>query len=83
MSETAKNYGSIYDLPLQNASALAPEIEKRTVYGPEGGVWKDYVMRHFILPPHRGIPAHVHDWDHLATASSKSRKSPANARPTS
>ena len=65
MSETAKNYGSIYDLPLQNASALAPEIEKRTVYGPEGGVWKDYVMRHFILPPHRGIPAHVHDWDHL------------------
>ena len=65
MSESAKNYGSIYDLPLQNASALAPEIEKRTVYGPEGGVWKDYVMRHFILPPHRGIPAHVHDWDHL------------------
>ena len=39
MSETAKNYGSIYDLPLQNASALAPEIEKPTFHGPEGGVW--------------------------------------------
>ena len=35
MSEKEKNYGSIYELPLQNASALAPEIEKRTIYGPE------------------------------------------------
>ena len=63
MSEE-KNYGSIYDLPLQNASALAPDIQKRTIYGPER-FWKDYVMRHFILPPHKTIPAHVHDWDHL------------------
>ncbi|MDO4987811.1 MAG: cupin domain-containing protein [Synergistes sp.] len=59
-----KNFGSIYDLPLQNASALAPDIQKRTLYGPEN-FWKDYVMRHFILPPHKGIPAHVHEWDHL------------------
>lgn len=63
MSEE-KNYGSIYDLPLQNASALAPDIQKRTLYGPEN-FWKDYVMRHFILPAHKSIPAHVHDWDHL------------------
>ena len=63
MSEE-KNFGSIYDLPLQNASALAPEIEKRTLYGPENG-WDDYVMRHFKLPAHRGIPAHVHAWPHL------------------
>lgn len=63
MSEE-KNYGSIYDLPLQNASALAPEIEKRTIYGPEN-CWGDYVMRHFILPAHKGIPAHEHEWDHL------------------
>ena len=64
MSEKEKNYGSIYELPLQNASALAPEIEKRTIYGPEN-CWDDYVMRHFILPAHRGIPAHEHEWDHL------------------
>lgn len=64
MSEE-KNFGSIYDLPLQNASALAPDIQKRTVYGPDGRFWNDFVMRHFILPPHKSIPAHVHDWDHL------------------
>ncbi len=64
MSENEKNYGSIYELPLQNASALAPEIEKRTVFGPEN-FWQDYVMRHFILPAHKSIPPHKHDWDHL------------------
>ena len=66
MSEETKekNFGSIYELPLQNASALAPDIQKRTVYGPEN-FWKDYVMRHFILPPHKSIPKHSHEWDHL------------------
>ena len=65
VSEAEKNYGPILDLPLQNASALAPEIEKRTVFGPDGRFWKDYVMRHFILPPHKNIPPHCHEWDHL------------------
>ena len=64
MAEENKNYGSIYEIPLQNASALAPDIEKRTVFGPEN-FWKDYVMRHFILPPHKKIPPHSHEWDHL------------------
>lgn len=63
MSEE-KNYGPVADLPLQNASALAPEIEKRTVFGP-GRFWDDFVMRHFILPPHKSIPEHIHEWDHL------------------
>ena len=59
-----KNFGSIYELPLQNASALAPNIQKRTLYGP-GRFWDDYVMRHFILPAHETIPEHSHEWDHL------------------
>lgn len=63
--DSEKNFGSIYDLPVQNASALAPNIEKRTVYGPGGRFWNDYVMRHFILPPHNIIPEHSHEWDHL------------------
>ena len=65
MSGQEKNFGSIYDVPLQNASALAPEIEKRTVYGPGDRFWKGWVMRHFILPAHKSIPEHSHDWDHL------------------
>ena len=64
MSDREQNFGSIYDLPLQNASALAPDIQKRTVYGP-GRFWDDFVMRHFILPAHKSIPAHKHEWDHL------------------
>lgn len=66
MTETKqKNFGSIYDLPLQNASALAPNIEKRTVYGPGDRFWEGWVMRHFILPARESIPEHSHEWDHL------------------
>lgn len=59
-----KNFGSIYDLPLQDAGALSPDIQKRTVFGPQNFL-KDYVMRHFILPPHKVIPKHAHEWEHF------------------
>jgi len=60
----SKNYGRVLDIPTLNASALAPNIIKRNVFGP-GRFWDDWVMRHFILPAHEEIPPHRHDWDHL------------------
>jgi len=54
------------ELPTWDASALAPGVRKRIVFGPggvnEGG---DVVVRHFVLPPGEKIPPHRHDWDHL------------------
>ena len=63
MSE--KNWGKILDIETQDASAVSPNIVKRTVFGPENGFWDDYVLRHFILPEGNSVPPHTHDWDHL------------------
>lgn len=59
-----KNWGRIVDLETLNASALAPCVTKRNIFGPDA-FWDDYVMRHFILPAGNAIPPHTHDWDHL------------------
>ncbi len=59
--------GRMDDLPLLDASALAPGVLKRIVFGP-GRFWSDWVMRYFILPPGEKVPAHSHDWEHLAVA---------------
>lgn len=59
--------GRLEDLPLLDASALAPGVRKRIVFGP-GRFWKDWVVRYFILPPGGTVPVHVHDWDHFAVA---------------
>lgn len=70
MSEKdGKNWGKIEDIETLNASALAPNITKRNIYGP-GSFWDDWVMRHFILPAGEAIPVHTHDWDHLALSLS-------------
>lgn len=60
-----ENLGRIEDIPTQDASALAPNIKKRTIFGPENGTWESYVMRHFILPEGNSVPEHTHEWDHL------------------
>ena len=60
-----KNWGQITDIETLDASALAPKIIKRNIYGPDA-FWDDYCMRHFILPEGNAIPMHTHDWDHLA-----------------
>ena len=62
---SGKNWGRISDILLQDASALAPGVTKRTIFGAENGMWEDYVMRHFTLPAGESIPLHTHDWDHL------------------
>lgn len=59
--------GPLDALPLLDASALAPGILKRIVFGP-GRFWQDWVMRYFVLPPGQKVPSHAHDWDHLAVA---------------
>ncbi len=56
--------GRIEDLPTYNASALAPNITKRIVFGPER-FWRDYTVRHFVLPPGCCVPPHTHEWDHF------------------
>ncbi len=60
-----KNWGRIEDIEILDASALAPKITKRNIFGPDA-FWEDYVMRHFILPEGEAIPYHTHEWDHLA-----------------
>lgn len=66
MSEKGgKNWGRIEDLETLDASALAPDIVKRNIFGP-GRFWEGWVMRHFIVPPGGAVPVHAHDWDHLA-----------------
>jgi mannose-6-phosphate isomerase-like protein (cupin superfamily) len=60
-----KNWGRITDLNALDASALAPDVTKRNIFGPDA-FWDDYVMRHFILPEGAAIPRHSHEWDHLA-----------------
>lgn len=60
-----RNWGQIEDLDRLDASALAPNIVKRNIFGPDA-FWDDYVMRHFILPEGNAIPEHAHEWDHLA-----------------
>lgn len=66
MSEKdGKNWGKIEELETLNASALAPDVTKRNIFGP-GCFWNDWVMRHFIIPPGCSIPIHAHEWDHLA-----------------
>ncbi|MDR0616140.1 MAG: cupin domain-containing protein [Synergistaceae bacterium] len=62
MSET--NWGRIADIGTLDASALAPDITKRNIFGP-GSFWDDYVMRHFIVPEGSEVPMHAHEWDHL------------------
>lgn len=59
-----KNWGRILDLETLDASALAPSVTKRNIFGPDS-FWEDYVMRHFILPEGASIPWHAHEWDHL------------------
>lgn len=59
-----KNFGRVADIPTLNASALAPNITKRNIFGP-GRFWDEWVMRNFILPAHESIPPHKHDWEHL------------------
>ena len=44
-----KNWGRIEDIEILDASALAPKITKRNIFGPDA-FWEDFVMRHFILP---------------------------------
>jgi mannose-6-phosphate isomerase-like protein (cupin superfamily) len=61
----AENWGRIVDLETLDASALAPSVTKRNIFGPDA-FWEDYVMRHFILPEGAEIPVHSHEWDHLA-----------------
>ena len=60
-----ENWGRIVDLETLDASALAPGVTKRNIFGPDA-FWDDYVMRHFILPEGAAIPPHEHGWDHLA-----------------
>lgn len=60
-----ENWGRIIDLETLDASALAPGVTKRNIFGPDA-FWDDYVMRHFILPEGAAIPPHAHAWDHLA-----------------
>ena len=67
MAEIKGGSGRLEDLPLHNASALAPGVIKRIVFGP-GQHWDDYVVRYFILPPGESIPPHTHDWDHFVVA---------------
>lgn len=70
MSEKdGKNWGRIKELETLNASALAPGVTKRNIFGP-GCFWEDWVMRHFIIPPAEAIPVHQHDWEHLALSLS-------------
>jgi len=66
MSEETKvgQGGLVEVLPLWDASALAPNVRKRIIFGP-GQFWDDYVMRHFTLPPGEKIPPHRHAWDHF------------------
>jgi quercetin dioxygenase-like cupin family protein len=66
MQDTEKNSltGRIEDRPVYNASALAPNITKRIIFGPER-FWKEYTMRHFVLPPGCCVPPHSHEWDHF------------------
>lgn len=59
-----KNWGRIEDLEVLDASALAPSVTKRNIFGPDA-FWDTFVMRHFILPEGASIPIHAHDWDHL------------------
>ncbi len=59
--------GSLDALPLLDASALAPGVLKRMVFGP-GRFWQDWVMRYFVLPPGEKVPTHAHDWEHLAVS---------------
>ncbi|MDR1471614.1 MAG: cupin domain-containing protein [Synergistaceae bacterium] len=59
-----RNWGKIEDIEVLDASALAPGITKRNIFG-TGAFWDDYVMRHFILPEGDSIPVHSHEWDHL------------------
>ena len=59
------NWGRIVDLEKLDASALAPSVTKRNIFGPDA-FWDDYVMRHFVLPAGGAIPMHAHEWDHLA-----------------
>jgi mannose-6-phosphate isomerase-like protein (cupin superfamily) len=58
------NWGKITDLDTLDASALAPDITKRNIFGPDS-FWGDYVMRHFIVPEGAEVPMHSHAWDHL------------------
>jgi mannose-6-phosphate isomerase-like protein (cupin superfamily) len=58
------NWGKIDDIEVLDASALAPGVIKRNIFG-AGAFWDDYVMRHFILPEGQSIPVHSHEWDHL------------------
>jgi quercetin dioxygenase-like cupin family protein len=58
------NWGKIEDIEVLDASALAPGVVKRNIFG-AGAFWDDYVMRHFILPEGQSIPGHSHEWDHL------------------
>jgi quercetin dioxygenase-like cupin family protein len=58
------NWGKIAELETLDASALAPGVTKRNIFGPDA-FWDDYVMRHFIVPQGEEIPPHSHDWDHL------------------
>ena len=60
-----ENWGRIVDLETLDASALAPGVTKRNIFGPDA-FWDDSVMRHFILPEGAAIPPHAHGWDHLA-----------------
>ena len=57
--------GNIRDLPVVTGGHFIENSTKKIVFGPDGRFWDDYVMRHFILPAHSGIPAHEHEWDHL------------------
>ena len=59
-----KNWGRIVDIDTLDASALAPSVTKRNIFGPDA-FWDDYVMRHFVLPKGASIPWHAHEWDHL------------------
>ena len=58
------NFGKVADIETLDASALAPNVTKRNIFGPDA-FWDDYVMRHFVLPEGAEIPPHSHEWDHL------------------
>lgn len=58
------NWGRVVDLDTLDASALAPSVTKRNIFGPDA-FWDDFVMRHFLLPEGAAIPTHSHEWDHL------------------